>query len=80
MKGTKILALILIVGGVLVMIYGGFSYTKRTSEAKIGSLDLTVQHKERVNVPLWAGIGAVIAGGALLLADEAATPPAAVIA
>lgn len=68
MKGTRTVALVLIVLGVLALIYGGFSYTKKTSEARIGSLELSVKHKKTVNVPVWAGIGAVVAGGVLLLA------------
>lgn len=67
MKGNRTVALILIVIGVLALIYGGFSYTKKTNEAKIGSLELSVQHKKTVNIPVWAGVGAIVAGGVLLL-------------
>lgn len=63
----KILAIILIVGGGLGLIYGGFSYTKDTHTAEIGSLQLSVKDKQRVNIPLWAGLGALIAGGVLLV-------------
>ena len=48
--------------------YGGFSYTKKTHEAKIGSLELSVKDQETVNVPVWAGVGAIVVGGFLLLA------------
>jgi hypothetical protein len=46
--------------------YGGFSYTKTTHEAKIGSLELSMKDKETVNVPVWAGVGAIVIGGILL--------------
>lgn len=59
--------MVLIVAGILGLVYGGFSYTKETHEAKIGSLELSVKDKERVNVPVWAGVGAIVAGGLLLL-------------
>jgi hypothetical protein len=66
MNGIKIAALALIVAGILGLVYGGFSYTKETHEAKLGPIELTVKDRERVNVPVWAGVGAIAIGGALL--------------
>lgn len=63
----KILAIILIVAGVLALVYGGFSYVSDTQTTKIGPIKITTQDKERVNIPLWAGIGAIAVGAALLL-------------
>jgi hypothetical protein len=63
----KILAIILIVAGVLALVYGGFSYVSDTHTAKIGPINLTVKEKERVNIPLWAGVAAIAVGAALLL-------------
>jgi len=67
MNALKIAAILLIVAGVLGLVYGGFSYTKETHEAKLGPLELSVQEKQKVNVPVWAGVGAIIIGGGLLL-------------
>lgn len=67
MDALKILAIILIVGGGLGLVYGGFSYTKETHTADIGPLQLSVKDKQRVNIPLWAGLGALIGGGVLLV-------------
>lgn len=67
MTPVKILAIVLIVAGALALAYGGFSYTKDTHKAEIGPLKLSVQEKERVNVPQWAGLGAIIAGVVLLV-------------
>jgi hypothetical protein len=67
MNPTKIVAIILIVGGVLGLVYGGFTYTKDTTAVKLGPIELSVKEKETVNVPIWAGIGAIVAGGLLLL-------------
>jgi hypothetical protein len=50
--------------------YGGFSYTKETHEAKIGSFELSVKDEETVNVPIWAGVGAIVLGGLLLLVPK----------
>jgi hypothetical protein len=63
----RIGALALLVAGVLALVYGNFSYTKETHEAKIGSLELSVKDRETVNIPIWAGIAAIVAGGGLLL-------------
>jgi hypothetical protein len=66
MKGTKLLGAVLLVLGVLALAYGGFSYTKNTEKASIGPIKIEVQDKERVNIPLWAGLAAAIVGGILL--------------
>lgn len=67
MNATRMAAIVLIVAGVLGLVYGSFSYTKETHETKIGPIELSVKEKETVNVPVWAGIGAIVVGGALLL-------------
>jgi hypothetical protein len=67
MSGMKIAAIALIVAGLLGVMYGKFSYTKETHQAKLGSLDLSIKEKETVNVPAWAGVAAIAAGAALLL-------------
>lgn len=67
MNGIKALAFVLIAGGVLALIYGSFSYTKDTTAVKLGPLELTVQEKKTVNVPVWAGVGAIAVGGLLLV-------------
>ncbi len=67
MSSTKIIAIVLIVAGVLGLAYGKFSYTKETHDAKVGPIELSVKDKETVNVPVWAGIGAIVIGAGLLL-------------
>jgi len=67
MNGLKIVAIALLVAGVLALVYGGFSYTKDTTAVKIGPIELSVKEKETVNVPVWAGIGAIVVGGLLLV-------------
>jgi TRAP-type C4-dicarboxylate transport system permease small subunit len=66
MNATRIVAIVLVVAGILGLVYGGFSYTSQTHKLQIGSVQLSVAEKERVNIPLWAGLAA-IAGGLLLL-------------
>ena len=67
MNAVKIAAIVLIVAGVLGLVYGSFSYTKSTHEAKLGPIELSVKDKQTVNVPVWAGVGGIVVGGALLL-------------
>ena len=67
MATLKIFAIILIVAGALGLMYGGFTYTKQTDEVKLGPVELSVNEKHTVNVPVWLGAGAIIVGGVLLL-------------
>lgn len=67
MNTARIVAIVLIVGGVLALLYGGFSYTKDTTAVKLGPIELSVKEKQSVNVPMWAGVAAIVAGGLLLV-------------
>ena len=66
MTPVRILGIVLVVAGVLALLYGGFSYTKETHNAQLGPFKMSLEERERVNVPQWAGVGA-IAGGVVLL-------------
>jgi hypothetical protein len=66
MNAIRIAAIVVIVAGILGLVYGGFSYTKETQEAKLGPIELSVKDKQTVSVPVWAGVGAIVIGGALL--------------
>ena len=68
MTPLKIAAIALIALGTLALVYGGFTYTQTTHEASIGALEISVKDKTTVNIPIWAGVGAILAGGGLLLA------------
>ena len=67
MNVVKIAAIVLIMAGVLGLVYGSFSYTKETQEVKLGPIELSVKEKQTVNVPVGAGVGAIVIGGVLLL-------------
>ncbi len=64
LQGT---GLALIVAGLVGFAYGGFSFTQQTQEAKLGPLTLSVEEERSVNIPDWLALGAVLAGGGLLL-------------
>ena len=67
MNAIKVAAIALIVAGVLGLAYGGFSYTKETHTGKLGPIELSITEKQTVNIPLWAGVGAIVIGGLLLV-------------
>lgn len=66
MSAAKMVGILLIVAGTLGLVYHGFSYTKAEHDAKIGSLELSVKNRQTVDVPTWAGVGAIVIGAALL--------------
>ena len=67
MNGIRIVALALLVAGVLALAYGGFSYAKDTTAVKLGPVELSVKEKQSVNIPIWAGAGAVVVGALMLV-------------
>lgn len=67
MNSMKIAALVLIAAGILGLAYGSFTYTKDTHKADLGPIHLTVKDKETVNIPVWAGVGAILVGVVLLI-------------
>ena len=70
MNAVKMLAIALIVAGLLGLVYGGFTYTKETHQAKLGSIELSINDTQTVNIPVWAGVGALVAGLVLLVARK----------
>ena len=70
MNGLKIAAILLIAAGVIGLVYGGITYTKSTHDTSIGPLTVSVTDKETVNVPVWAGVGAIVVGAALLFVPK----------
>jgi hypothetical protein len=67
MNPVKLIAVALIVAGALGLLYGGFSYTKESHDLKIGPVELSLKEKQDVNIPVWAGIAAIVVGGLLLV-------------
>lgn len=63
----RLTAILIIIGGVLGLVYGSFTYTKVTQATKVGPIDLSIKEKETINVPVWAGAGAIAFGSLILL-------------
>jgi hypothetical protein len=66
----RILAIALLVAGALALAYGGFSYTSETHEAKLGPVEIAISEKQRVSVPVWAGVALLAVGGGVLLTGK----------
>ena len=66
----RMMAIVILAAGVLALVYGGFSYTKQTHEAKVGPVEFSVSENKRVNVPIWAGVALAVVGGGLLLSGK----------
>jgi hypothetical protein len=67
MSGLKMGAILLIAAGTLGLVYGTFSYGRETHHASVGPMEVSVSEQRTVNVPVWAGVGAIVVGGVLLL-------------
>lgn len=70
MNRQSLLAIVLLVAGALALAYGGFTYTKDRHQVDLGVVQLSIDEKERVNVPIWVGVGLLVVGGALLLSGK----------
>jgi len=66
----KLIGVVLIVFGVLALVYGGFSYTKREKVIDLGPLQVNADHEKTVPIAPIAGVGALVGGIALVLAGS----------
>jgi len=67
MNAMRIVGVLLLMLGLAGFLTGGFSFTKDTTQAKLGPLELTDKEKESVNIPEWLSLGAMVLGGAALV-------------
>ncbi len=66
MNLSKLIGMVLIAAGALGLAYGGFSYNKETTGLKIGTLEVKVQEKKTVDIPLVLSVGAIVLGALVL--------------
>jgi hypothetical protein len=64
---VKLLGLVLVIAGAAALVYHGFSYTRESHETRIGPVELSLKNKETVDIPTWAGVGAIAIGAVMLL-------------
>ena len=73
MRGTMLLAVLLIVGGIAGLAVPYFTYTTKERVVDIGPIEIDADKKKQVNIPQIAAIGALVAGLALLFASKRTT-------
>jgi hypothetical protein len=66
----RMIGIAVLAAGILALAYGGFSYTKNTHDAKVGPLEFSFSEKQRVNVPVWAGVVMAVVGGGILISGK----------
>ena len=70
----RILGIVLLVIGILMLIYTGFSYTKREKVVDAGPVHISADKEKTVNWPPYAG-GILVLGGVILLATGSRREP-----
>ncbi len=66
----RMIGIVVLAVGILALVYGGFSYTRETHDVKLGPVEFSVKEKERVNVPLWAGVALAVVGAGVLISGK----------
>ncbi|MFB2119508.1 hypothetical protein [Parapedobacter sp. 2B3] len=63
---AKTVGIILVIVGAIMLVWTGFSFTKKEKVVDIGSLEITADKKEQVNWPPYVG-GVILVAGVVLL-------------
>jgi hypothetical protein len=66
----RMIGIVVLAVGILALVYGGFSYTRETHDVKLGPVEFSVKEKQRVNVPLWAGVAFAVVGAGVLISGK----------
>jgi hypothetical protein len=72
MRGTMILAMLLIVGGIAGLAVPYFTYTTKENVVDVGPVQIDADKTKQVNIPQIAAIGALVAGLVLMFAARRA--------
>ena len=67
MKPITIAGIVLILGGIAALIFGGITYTKNETVLDVGPIELEAKSKESIPIPQIAAILAAIAGVGLVI-------------
>lgn len=68
MKPIMIVGILLIVGGIAALVFGGITYTKHETVLDVGPIELEAKNKESIPIPEIAAILAAVAGVGLVIA------------
>ena len=67
MRGLLVLGIVLLLGGVAMLIWPSFTVTTTEEVLDVGPVEVTTEDLDRVALPPAIGIGAAIAGVALIV-------------
>jgi uncharacterized membrane protein HdeD (DUF308 family) len=70
MKPMAILGILLIAFGVVALVYGGITYTKRETVLDVGPIHATADREKTILLSPIAGIIGIVAGAGLLYASK----------
>lgn len=70
MGGLKLGAILLIIAGTLGLVFGQFGFNRDTRSTTFGSIGVSVRERQTVIIPVWASVGAIVAGSLVLLARQ----------
>jgi uncharacterized membrane protein YidH (DUF202 family) len=62
----KALGIVLVVIGIVALIYGGISWTRKDTVVDAGPIEITTDKREGIAIPPLVGVVAVVAGVALI--------------
>ena len=64
----RILAIAVILAGAIGLAYGRLTYSEERTAAQVGPVGMMVRTDHTVNVPMWAGVAAIVLGASALVA------------
>ncbi len=67
MRWTKILGVALLVIGLIAIVLRTYGYKSERQTLETEAIEIQVEEREALPVPLWIGVALAVAGGALLL-------------
>ena len=63
----RIVGIVLVVAGLIALLAGGFSFTRRREVARVGPISASVKEKQTYPVARWAGGAMLLAGVGLIV-------------
>lgn len=66
----KVFGTILIIVGIVMLVWTGFSFTRKEKVVDIGSLEISAEKEEQVNWPPYVGGVILIAGVVMLVVGK----------
>lgn len=58
----KVTGIVLILAGIAMLLFKGFSYTQQKKVVDLGPVEISKTEKKQVNWPLYAGVLVTVAG------------------